>query len=136
MKARYAMRLRRSPSSITLVLIGTAALNGCGGEETARRDVYRSQLDCQRDWGATPGGCEPVRSGAHSGYYYGPRYRDDGQHRVGTTSLPRTGSNAIGTAHLARSDSGHTATSSSSPHSPGTARGGFGSSASAHSSGG
>ena len=125
------MRSRRSPSSITLVLIGTAALYGCSGEDTARRDVYRTRLDCQQDWGDEPSKCEPVRSGAHSGYYYGPRYRDDRRHNAGTTSLPRQGSAAIGTAHVSRADSGH---STGSSHSPGTTRGGFGASASAHSS--
>ena len=129
------MRPRRSPSSITLVLIGTAALYGCGAEEPgARRDIYRSRPDCQQDWGADPNRCEPVRSGAHSGYFYGPRYRDDGPHGAGTTTLPRSGSSAIGTAHLGRGDTARASTTGSS--SSGTSRGGFGSSASSFSSGG
>ena len=53
------MRTRRAPASITLVLIGSAALTGCG-DETARRDIYRTGVDCQQDWGDDL----PVRSGA------------------------------------------------------------------------
>ena len=139
------MQRRRSPSSITLVLIGTAALYGCG-EETAQRDIYRSQLDCQQDWGGDQGKCETVRSGPHAGYFYGPRYRADGQHAAGATTLPRQGSSAIGTAHLARNDTSYAASPATSSQRPATSshgssggqapRGGFGSSATSHSSGG
>ena len=131
------MRSRRAPASITLVLIGSAALTGCG-DETARRDIYRSSVDCQQDWGDTSQ-CVPVRSGPHTGYYYGPSYRDDRRNDAGTTTGPRQGSSAIGTAHLARNDTRFSSSSASSTHgssSSSTARGGFGSSASSHSSGG
>ena len=125
-------RTRRAPRTITLVLIGSAALSGCG-DETVRRDVYRSSLDCQADWGdATQ--CAPVRSGPHAGYFYGPSYRDDRRNNAGTTSLPRQGSSAVSTAHLARNDTRFTSATGSSGSS--TQRGGFGSSASSHSSGG
>jgi hypothetical protein len=128
------MRTRRAPPSITLVLIGSAALSGCG-DETVRRDVYRSSLDCQADWGdATQ--CAPVRSGPHTGYYYGPTYRDDRRNNAGTTTLPRQGSSAVSTAHLARNDPHH-ASMAGSTHgssSGNTSRGGFGSTASSHSS--
>ena len=125
-------RTRRAPRTITLVLIGSAALSGCG-DETVRRDVYRSSLDCQADWGdATQ--CDPVRSGPHTGYFYGPSYRDDRRNNAGTTSLPRQGSSAVSTAHLARNDTRFTSATGSSGSS--TQRGGFGSSASSHSSGG
>jgi uncharacterized protein YgiB involved in biofilm formation len=125
-------RTRRAPRTITLVLIGSAALSGCG-DETVRRDVYRSSLDCQADWGdATQ--CAPVRSGPHTGYFYGPSYRDDRRNNAGTTTLPRQGSSAVSTAHLARNDTRFTSATGSSGSS--TQRGGFGSSASSHSSGG
>ena len=125
-------RTRRAPRTITLVLIGSAALSGCG-DETVRRDVYRSSLDCQADWGdATQ--CAPVRSGPHTGYFYGPSYRDDRRNKAGTTTLPRQGSGAVSTAHLARNDTRFTSATGSSGSS--TQRGGFGSSASSHSSGG
>ena len=125
-------RTRRAPRTITLVLIGSAALSGCG-DETVRRDVYRSSLDCQADWGdATQ--CAPVRSGPHAGYFYGPSYRDDRRNNAGTTTLPRQGSSAVSTAHLARNDTRFTSATGSSGSS--TQRGGFGSSASSHSSGG
>ena len=132
------MRTRRAPASITLVLIGSAALSGCG-DETARRDIYRTGVDCQQDWGDTSQ-CVPVRSGPHTGYYYGPSYRDDRRNNAGTTTGPRTGSGAIGTAHLERNDTRFMSTQSSSARSSSgssdTARGGFGSSASSHSSSG
>jgi len=120
------MGTRRAPRSITLVLIGSAALSGCG-DETARRDIYRTSRDCQADWGDVTQ-CTPA-SDSHSGYYYGPYYRDNRRNNAGTTTGPRPGSNAIGTAHVARNASSGSSSSS-------TSRGGFGSSASSHSSGG
>jgi uncharacterized protein YgiB involved in biofilm formation len=131
------MRTRRAPASITLVLIGSAALSGCG-DETARRDIYRSSLDCRQDWGDVSE-CAPVHSGPHTGYYYGPSYRDERRNSAGVTTGPRQGSSAIGTAHLARNDTRHTSSPASSTHGAGsanTSRGGFGSTASSHSSGG
>ncbi|HZM44007.1 MAG TPA: hypothetical protein VFC14_04185 [Burkholderiales bacterium] len=128
------MRPRRAPASITLVLIGSAALSGCG-DETVRRDVYRSSLDCQADWGDVTQ-CAPVRSGPHTGYYYGPSYRDDRRNNAGTTTVPRQGSSAVSTAHLARNDTRYASTAGSThgSSSGSTSRGGFGSTASSHSS--
>ena len=112
------MKSRRSTASLTLVLISAAALQACGeNKETETRDVYRTRADCQRDWGQDEQKCEPVRSGPHSGFFYGPSY---GYGRTGTTAVsslaPRSGSNAVSSTTVSR--------------------GGFGSSASAHSSGG
>lgn len=109
---------RRTTATLTLVLIGAAALQGCGEDaETATRDVYRTRADCQRDWGDDATKCETVRSGPHAGYFYGPSY---GYGRsgasTGSTLAPRSGSSAVGSTSVSR--------------------GGFGSSASAHSSGG
>ena len=97
------------------MLIGSAALSGCGEESSSQRDIYRTRTDCQRDWGSDPRQCESARGGAHAGYFYGPSYRGSSG-TPGTTTLPRYGSSAIGTAQ--------------------TSRGGIGSSASSHSSGG
>ena len=112
------MRSRRSTATVTLVLIGAAALQACSREEdTATRDVYRSRADCQRDWGDDPQKCEPAGTGPHAGYFYGPLLY--GLARGGTaanSAAPRPGSNAVGSTRVTR--------------------GGFGSSASAHSSGG
>ena len=133
---RPPMRPRRAPATITLVLIGSAALTACG-DETARHDIYRSSLDCQADWGDETQ-CSRVHSGPHVGYFYGPSYRDDRSNSAGTTTAPRTGSSAIGTAHLARNDTSHMSATARSSHGSGesTSRGGFGSTASSHSSGG
>ena len=113
------MRRRRSTATLTLVLISSASLQSCGNDEPpATRDVYRSRADCQRDWGDGDKKCESVSSGPHAGYFYGPLLY--GLARSGsptqTTNLPRQGTNAIASTHVTR--------------------GGFGSSASAHSSGG
>ena len=73
-------RQRRSSASVTLVLLGAAALTACGQEdETLRRDLYSNKEDCVRDWGDELK-CEnrPATGyapGYHSGYWYGPAYR-------------------------------------------------------------
>ena len=111
------MKSRRSTATLTLVLIGSATLYGCGSDETGTRDIYRTRADCQRDWGDDANKCESVSSGPHSGYFYGPSYGyGHSGSSVGRTAAPRAGSNAIGSTQVAR--------------------GGFGSSAAAHSSGG
>ena len=111
------MKSRRSSATLTLVLIGTAALHGCGDDQPQARDIYRTHADCQRDWGDDPKKCEQQRSGTHSGYFYGPSYGRSysGTASDGSTIAARKGSSAIGST---------------------VTRGGFGSSASAHSSGG
>ena len=114
------MKSRRATATLTLVLIGTAALPACGEDaETATRDVYRTRTDCQRDWGDDASKCETVSSGPHAGYFYGPSYgfgRSGSGASTGSTLAPRSGSHAVGSTSVSR--------------------GGFGSSASAHSSGG
>ena len=127
------MTPRRSTATLTLVLIGAAALPGCGGSssnDNATRDVYRTRADCQRDWGDDAKKCEQQGSGRHSGFFYGPMYGHGRSASSSTDSAalaPRKGSNAISSTTVSRSGG----SSSGS-----TARGGFGSSASAHSSGG
>lgn len=112
--------MRKSSGHVTLVLIGVAALAGCG--ESQRRDVYKSQADCLADWGNTPQDCTPATETQHRGlgYYYGPSYGYHGSwwgwgHGSSWSSSTR-GSRGIGSV---------------SSH---VTRGGFGSSA--HSSGG
>jgi len=70
-----AGRVRKSSARVTLVLIGVAALPGCGRDE-ARRDIYASRADCLADWGNTPQDCQPASDPRHfrMGYYYGPSY--------------------------------------------------------------
>jgi uncharacterized protein YgiB involved in biofilm formation len=114
------MRKRKSSLSVTLVLAGAAALAGCEQApdpeaQTAQRDVYASLEDCQRDWGR-PEQCDPVAGsgsgGSRSGLlYYGPWYGHSG-----AASGPRPGSRAIDSVSVSR--------------------GGFGSTAAAHSAGG
>jgi len=121
------MTSRRSTATLTLVLIGAAALQGCGAEEekAATRDVYKNQADCKRDWGEDAARCERQSSGPHAGMFYGPLMYGMGamSGRQGLTAPPRSGSNAVGSAHVPGSAGG-------------AARGGFGSSARSHSSGG
>src|SRR5438045_1037646 len=68
-------RLRKSSSRVTLVLIGVAALGGCGGDDT-RRDVCATRDDCLADWGNRPQDCTAATEERHRGrgYYYGPSY--------------------------------------------------------------
>ena len=123
------MPTRRSTATLTLVLIGAAALHGCGNdeEETATRDVYKSRADCQRDWGDDVTKCEQQASGPHSGMFYGPLLagmamgRMSGGSGFGNTMAARPGSNAVGSTHVQGSGGG-------------ALRGGFGSSARSHSS--
>ncbi|HYC48912.1 MAG TPA: hypothetical protein VED01_25830 [Burkholderiales bacterium] len=113
------MSSRRCTATLTLVLIGTAALQGCGrDEQTATRDVYKSRQDCLRDWGGDPQKCEQQTSGPHAGYFLGPLMYGAGRSGFssGGAMPPRKGSSAIGSTTVSR--------------------GGFGSSASAHRSSG
>jgi uncharacterized protein YgiB involved in biofilm formation len=70
------LRRFRKSGRVTLVLMGVAALPGCGGGDDTRRDVYRSREDCLADWGNKPEDCRPATEPRHSGlgYFYGPAY--------------------------------------------------------------
>ena len=115
---------RRASTSITLVLIGAASIQGCGDshQEAMQRDVYDSRAKCVQDWGDEKK-CEPVNEGRNRGYWYGPAYGwgrsggyVSGAGDVDSQARPvPKGNNAIGAQRVARS--------------------GFGSSAGAHSSG-
>ncbi|MBL8524223.1 MAG: hypothetical protein JNN20_11080 [Betaproteobacteria bacterium] len=112
-------RIRKSSSSVTLVLIGaaalTAGLSGCSKEEV-RRDVYASKADCLADWGNTPTDCEPAydRPTGHGGttHYYGRPYTYSGG---SSTSASRSGSSsrAIGSSTTSRGGFGSSGRSSS-----------------------
>ena len=110
-------RLRKSSGRVTLVLIGVAALGGCGGDDS-RRDVYATREDCLADWGNRPQDCTPATEDQHRsrGYFYGPTYTHRSSTGGSSWSRGTTSNRSIGS-------------SSSS-----VSRGGFGSSA--HSSGG
>jgi len=110
--------LRRSSGRVTLVLIGVAALGGCGGGDDTRRDVYATREDCLADWSKSPQDCTPATDDKHRGrgYFYGPSYT----HHSGTS----------GSTWTSRSSSGRSIGSSSS----GVSRGGFGSSSHSSSS--
>ncbi len=110
------MRPRKSSLRVTLVLIGAAALSGCDeapdtGPQYARRDVYASLEDCQKDWGR-PEQCDPVPGSASSGTgirYVGPWYGD-----TSARSGPRPGSRAVDSVNVQRGGFGKTASSLSS----------------------
>lgn len=136
------MGSRKSSLSITLVLIGAAALGGCGREpdRALRRDVYASLEDCRADWGRAED-CELSSNLAGSGSststntrsgYYGPRYYWSSADSY--DSRPRPGSRAQSVETLARSGVASSSRSgtSSSHSSSSVSRGGFGSSASSH----
>jgi uncharacterized protein YgiB involved in biofilm formation len=71
-----AHRPRKSSACVTLVLIGAAALSGCGDSpSSSRRSAYPSKEECLADWG-DPKECEQQEArrsdGSRSGYYWGP----------------------------------------------------------------
>ena len=112
-------RIRKSSSQVTLVLIGVAALGGCGQE--TRQDVYATREDCLADWGNKPEDCTPATERRHagSGFFYGPLYY--GAMRAGSgagwTQNARPGSRSIGSS-----------TAGAPARSGGVSRGGFGAS--------
>jgi len=63
---------RKSSRSITLVLVGVAALAGCSED---KRDMYATRDDCLADWGNKPEDCVPATPARTGGVYYGPSYR-------------------------------------------------------------
>jgi len=73
-------RRRRASSRITLVLIGAAAVAGCGQDAPKMaRDHYASLDDCAADWGR-PDYCDRMQSSGYSGGGYifrGPAYAID-----------------------------------------------------------
>ncbi len=105
-------KIRKSSQRVTLVLVGVAALSGCG-EDDKRRDVYATREDCLADWGNKPEDCTKATDPRHanSGYFYGPSYG----YRSGSSGSTWSGS---------RSSSSRSTFGSGS----GTSRGGFGSS--------
>ena len=120
-------RTRKRSCRITLVLLGAAALAACANHDE-KRDVYASKQDCIKDWGDETK-CEtaPAHAGnstgrTHSGggFFWGPIYSGSSfRNNSGSSSsigATRSGSHAIGSSSISR--------------------GGFGSSASSHSSGG
>ena len=109
-------KLRKSSRTVTLVLIGVAAMAGCSDE---KRDVYASKEDCLADWGNKTEDCTPATDSknANRGFYYGPLYAAGGflaGRSWGGSNRSFAGSRAIGTA-----ESGSSGSTSS--------RGGFGS---------
>jgi uncharacterized protein YgiB involved in biofilm formation len=114
---------RKRSAHVTLILLGAAALASCGGaDEAEQRDVYASRADCVQDWGDEKK-CEPVRDGNYrSSYWYGPSYRP--------SSYSHTSGSSIGTSSVSARPGSHSVATHS------VSRGGFGGSASAHSSGG
>jgi uncharacterized protein YgiB involved in biofilm formation len=121
----HTKRNRKSSASVTLVLVGTAALAGCGQQdETLRRDVYASRNDCVQDWGDEQK-CEAQAAGATSGgshgtFFLGPSYRPGqfgssaSNRPIGTVDAARPGSHAIATSHISRGGFGSTGASHSS----------------------
>jgi uncharacterized protein YgiB involved in biofilm formation len=110
---------RKSSLRVTLVLIGVAALGGCGNEDDQRRDVYASRDDCLADWGNKAEDCRPATDPRHAshGFFYGPAYPYRSYSSGNTwTNEARRSSRAIGS-------------SSTGSRSSGVSRGGFGSSA-------
>ena len=110
--AAMPRRPRKSSACVTLVLIGAAALSGCGeGPATSRRASYATKEECLADWG-DPKECEQQEArqgdGTRSHFFWGPS--------TGSSRSYGGGS---------RSSSSSRGSSSSGGHS--ISRGGFGS---------
>ena len=118
-------KLRKSSGTVTLVLIGVAAMAGCSDE---RRDVYASKEDCLADWGNKPEDCTPASDPKHAsrGFFYGPLYAGAGY------LAGRNWGNSTGTFSAARAAGGSRSIGTSGSSS----RGGFGSSGRSSSSSG
>ena len=125
------MHRRRASRNITLVLIGTAAMAGCGPSQKMARDHYATLEDCAADWGR-PEACDRVQSSGYPGGGYifrGPPYvfdsRDAARRDVLTDAARAGRASLVDPSRQGRSI-GTTIES--------TARGGFGSSARSYSS--
>ncbi len=109
-------RPRRSSAQVVLVLLGAAAIAGCGdsGPDSgaARRKTYATREDCVADWG-DPRDCEEQRV----------------QQRDGTQRHVYVGGGGWGRGMWGGGTSG------SGSANGGTSRGGFGASGRAHGSG-
>ena len=113
-------RTRRRSAHITLVLLGAAALAGCG-DDADRRDLYASKQDCVKDWGdeskceQAPPGTTSSHPHSGNGYFWGPAYSSS-TYRTGTPNSAgwtsaRSGSRAVGTSSFSRGGFGHSASS-------------------------
>ena len=122
------MGRRRSSTQITLVLIGTVTLAGCGQQSApAARDHYASLEDCAADWGR-PESCERVCSPAiRAGFFWGPAYALGARNNALNDARRRGNPNFVDPARQGRAIG-----SSTLP----TSRGGFGSSSRSYTSGG
>jgi len=115
-------RTRKSSARVTLVLLGAAAIAGCGdsGQSTPdHRDVYASKEDCLADW-RDPRECEegPAQDagGRRRSYWYGPSYSGGSSWCSGYhAGPPRAGSSAIGTHSTTRGGFGVSGHASRSP---------------------
>ena len=113
----------KKSSRVTLVLIGLAALGGCGGQ---RQDVYASRDDCLADWGNKPEDCKPSTNPKHAGmgYFVGPLVA----HSLWGRGLTSWGDSSSSASSSSRSSFRSSSSSSSSSRSSSVSRGGFGSS--------
>ena len=104
-------RPRKSSACVTLVLIGAAALAGCGGDSaTSRRSAYASKEECLADWG-DPKECEEKPRTGSGARTWGP-----------TAGAWHGYSSSRGSSSSTSRSSSSRSSSSSS-----TSRGGFGS---------
>ena len=89
-------RPRKSSACVTLVLIGAAALAGCGDNPTSRRASYASKEECLADWG-DPKECEEqARSGSRS---WGPSTSTWHSYSSGRSSSSRSSSSSSSGGH-------------------------------------
>jgi uncharacterized protein YgiB involved in biofilm formation len=94
-----AQRPRKSSACVTLVLIGAAALAGCG-DSPGRRAAYPSKEACLADWG-DPKECEEQpRSASSATRSWGPssgtwHSYSSGRSRSSSSSSSGSGSHSV-----------------------------------------
>jgi hypothetical protein len=107
-------RPRKSSACVTLVLVGAAALSGCGdGPTTNRRASYATKEECLADWG-DPRECEQQEartgSGTGSHFYWGP---STGSSRSSSGSSSRSSGSSSGGHSVSRGGFGSHGSSAS-----------------------
>lgn len=113
-------RPRKSSACVTLVLIGAAALTGCGDSANSnRRSQYASKEECLADWG-DPKDCERQEArgsgGSGSHFYWGPGARSgswSGGSRGSSSGSRSSGSSSSGGHSVSRGGFGSHGSSAS-----------------------
>jgi uncharacterized protein YgiB involved in biofilm formation len=91
-------RPRKSSACVTLVLVGAAALAGCGGDTTpSRRAAYANKEECLADWG-DPKECEEKPRSSSGTRSWGPSTGTWHSYSSGRSTSRSSGSRSSGSS--------------------------------------